>query len=135
MDNKLEIKKLIDGFYNIISGKSIEERDWESFRGIFFTDAHLMSVRLDSNRECISKPLDVETYISGLDRFLKSKDFYEYGINYDIDIHGNIACAYSEYEAKESLESSEVIKRGINLVQLVNDGDRWWILNMLWQDK
>ena len=37
--------------------------------------------------------------------------------------------------AKKSLIDNEPMKKGVNLVQLINDGQRWKILNMLWQDK
>jgi hypothetical protein len=135
MNNELEIKELIDSFYAIISGKSEEERDWDSFKSLFFSNAHLMSVRFDNYKEVISFPVDVQTYISGLEKFLKTKDFYEHGFNYEIHIFGNIAHVYSEYEAKASLEDITPIRSGVNLVQLINAGDRWRILNMLWQDR
>ncbi|WP_432666750.1 hypothetical protein R9X47_10350 [Wukongibacter baidiensis] len=135
MNNEMKIKELIDNFYEIISGKAEEERNWHRFRNLFFKNAHLMPSRFNSNKECVSTPIDVESYILGLDNFLKTKDFYEYGLNYEINIFGNIAHVYSEYEAKNSLKDNEIIKIGVNLVQLINDGDRWKILNMLWQDK
>lgn len=135
MNNEVYIKELIDNFYRIISGKVEENRNWNDFRTLFFTNAHLMSMRFNSNRECVSVPVDIESYILGLDKFLKTKDFYEYGFNYEINIWGNIAQVYSEYEAKKTLEDNEPIKKGVNLVQLINNGSGWKILNMLWQDK
>jgi len=135
MENQLEIKKLIDNFYIIISGKSGEERNWDSFRKLFYSNAHLMSAKFNSGNECTTMPVNVDSYILGLDRFLRVNDFYEYGLNYKINIFGNIAHVYSEYEAKRSLKDNEPIKRGINLVQLIYDEDRWKILNMVWQDK
>jgi len=135
MNNEVEIKYLIDKFYDIISGKPEEERNWESFKSLFFTNAHLMSTRFNGNKECISLPLDIEAYISVLDKFLKTKNFYEYGLNYEISVFGNIAHVYSEYEAKTCLDDNTPIKRGVNLVQLVSDKGEWKIVSMLWQDK
>lgn len=135
MDTEFEIKKLIDDFYGIISGKAEEERSWDSFRTLFFANAHLMSMKVNSNNQCSTIPVNVETYILGLDKFLSANDFYEYGFNYKINIKGNIAQVYSEYEAKKSLEDNEPIKKGTNLVQLINDEHNWKILNMVWQDK
>lgn len=135
MRSELEIKELIDDFYGIISGKIEEERNWDSFRTLFFTNAHLMSTRVNSNNECTSIPVDIDSYIIGLDKFLRTNDFYEYGLNYEINVFSNIAHVYSEYEAKRSLEDTEPMKKGVNIVQLINDGQKWKILNMLWQDK
>jgi hypothetical protein len=134
MEGEKEIKKLIDNFYSIISGKEEEERDWNSFRTLFYGNAHLTSTRFNSNNECIAIPKDVESYISGLDKFLKSNEFYEYGFNYEISIIGNISQVHSEYEAKKSLKDNNPIKKGVNLVQLINDGHRWRIVSMLWED-
>lgn len=130
MDNKIEIKRLIDNFYEIISGKTGEERNWSDFRALFFANAHLIPMKSD-----IKEPLDIESYISRLDNFLRTKDFYEYALNYGIEVFGNIAHVYSEYEAKISLKDDKPIKKGINLVQLINIGAQWKIVNMLWQDK
>lgn len=135
MNNELKIKKLLDDFYRIISGKVEEERNWDDFKALFFSNAHLMSVKFNSDKKLIAIPVDVESYILGLDKFLKMKDFYEYGLNYEINICGNIAYVYSEYEAKRSFEDNEIIKRGVSLVQLIDNGHEWKILNMLWQDK
>ncbi|WP_105615066.1 hypothetical protein [Vallitalea okinawensis] len=135
MENKIAIKDLIDTFYDIISGETETERDWDRFRTLFFANAHLMPLRFNDSNECVTTPVNVEAYILGLDRFLKSKNFYEYGLNYKIDINNNIAHVYSEYEAKISLQDKKPIKRGINLVQLIKEGNEWKILNMLWQDK
>ena len=134
MNSEESIKELIDSFYQIISGRAQEERNWDNFRNLFFENGHLMSIKLNDNKECISKPMNIEAYILILDKFLKTIDFYEYGLNYKINIMRNIADVYSEYEAKNSLEE-EPIKKGVNLVHLVNDGHRWRILNMLWQDQ
>jgi len=95
MRSELEIKELIDDFYGIISGKVEEERNWDSFRTLFFTNAHLMSTRVNSNNECTSIPVDIDSYIVGLDKFLRTNDFYEYGLNYEINVFSNIAHVYS----------------------------------------
>ena len=130
-----EIEKLIERFYSIISGKKEEDRDWNSFKSLFFTNSHLMSVKYNSNNECITTPQDVESYIIRLEKFLRTNDFYEYGFNYKINVLGNIAYVYSEYEAKTSLECNIPLKTGVNLVQLVKHDNKWKIINMLWEDK
>lgn len=132
MDN--EIKRLIDTFYEIISGKAGQERNWNRFKTLFFANAHLIPMKFDTNNNCITNPFDVESYIERLDTFLRTNDFYEYAINYEIKVFGKIAHVYSEYEAKASLDDDKPIKKGVNLVQLIHDGMVWKIVNMLWQD-
>ena len=38
---------------------------------------------------------------------------------------------FSTYEAK--IEKDNVTLRGINTLQLMNDGKRWWIVSLMWQ--
>lgn len=132
MDSKIEIKNLIDDFYGIISGKTTEKRDWNRFKNLFYPNAHLMSMSYNSDNKCSSIPKNVDTYVSILSNLLEEVDFYEYGLNYEIEIYGNIARVYSEYEAKNNKEDKNFIKKGINLVQAINDGQSWKILNMFW---
>lgn len=136
MNKKTQIKEVIDKFYEIISGKAEEERNWNEFRSLFFSkESSLTSMKYNAEDECISKRVDVESYIRGLNLFLKSEDFYEYGLNYQIEVYGNIASVYSEYEAKRKKEDMDIIKCGINLAQFIHDGKSWKIHSMLWQDE
>jgi hypothetical protein len=48
---------------------------------------------------------------------------------------GSIANVYSEYAAKRKKEDMNIIKHGVNLIQLVYDGHTWKIHSMLWQDQ
>ncbi len=45
--------------------------------------------------------MDVDTYIKQLEAILTTKDFYEYGFNYDVKRFESIASVNSEYEAKK----------------------------------
>ncbi len=135
MINMSNIQEPIDAFYSIISGKAGEARNWDSFRDLFHKGASLTVMRLTEQKAYAAVTHDVESYITRLAKFLESKDFYEYGFRYSVRIFGNIAHVYSEYEAKASMLDNKPIKRGVNLVQLVYDGAKWRILNMLWQDE
>lgn len=134
MSNNEEIKSLIDTFYDIISGKAGETKDWEEFKKLFYPNAHLLSVRFNEKEICTSKAEDIDSYSQKLSEILYSKDFYEYGLNYRIEVFGNIAQVYSEYIAKNMETDVKIIKKGINLVQLIHNGSEWKILNMLWED-
>lgn len=136
MKRQNEIQYIVDKFYEIISGEAGEERKWNEFRSLFLSgDSSIAPVKFNVGKECIIQRFDVESYIARLNNFLINNDFYEYGFNYEIKEIDSIAHVYSEYEAKRKKEDKEIIKRGINLVQLVHDGQAWKIHSMLWQDK
>lgn len=129
MDNRNEIKKVIDSFYGLISGKTRKDRDWDKFQSLFYKGARLLNYKSHNSAS------DVISYVKGLSEFLRENDFYEYGFDYKIDIYGSIAQVSSRYEAKETKESKLVLKRGRNLIQLVFSDGKWRIFNMLWEDE
>ena len=52
------------------------------------------------------------------------------------EVFSGIAHVFSTYEARTAVdEGDELLYRGINSIQLRNDGRRWWILNILWTDE
>ena len=48
------------------------------------------------------------------------------------DILGNIAQVFSTYESFKSEADENPFMRGINSIQLINDGKRWWVVNIYW---
>lgn len=136
MNSEREIQCVIDKFYAIISGSAEENRNWNEFKFLFFSgDSSLASMKYNAYKECITKRMDVEAYSICLSDFLKLNDFYEYGFNYEIKVIGSIANVYSEYAAKRKKEDTNIIKRGVNLVQCIHNGQAWKIHSMLWQDQ
>lgn len=52
------------------------------------------------------------------------------------EVFAGIAHVFSSYEARTADEDGgELLYRGINSIQLRNDGRRWWILTILWTDE
>ena len=134
MEQKDQIQKLIDRFYKIISGKAGENRNWDEFRTLFHSNAQLVPMRYSESKDCTAVAYDVNSYIAMLRGFLENNDFYEFGFDYQIEIHGNIAQVTGRYEARKSIDDKSPIKSGTNLVQVLFNGGSWQIISMLWQD-
>ena len=49
-----------------------------------------------------------------------------------VDTFGNITQVFSTYESYRSKKDKDPFMRGINSIQLLNDGNRWWIINIYW---
>ena len=56
----------------------------------------------------------------------------EHEIAQRVDVYGNIANVWSSYESRKTPDDPQVV-RGINSIQLMNDGKRWWITGAQWQ--
>jgi hypothetical protein len=48
------------------------------------------------------------------------------------EAYGSLVHAYSTYKAYHSKTDAEPFARGINSIQLMNDGQRWWVVSIYW---
>ena len=42
---------------------------------------------------------------------------------------------FSTYESRYTAADPKPFARGINAIQLVRDGNRWWIVNVMWDQE
>ena len=59
--------------------------------------------------------------------------FFETELARTTDSFGQIVHVFSTYEARHAPADAKPFMRGINSIQLYNDGKRWWIVNLLWR--
>jgi len=58
--------------------------------------------------------------------------FFEREISRRTDCFGNICQVFSTYESRHSATDATPFQRGINSIQLLRDGNRWWIASVVW---
>ena len=73
-----------------------------------------------------------QDYINGSGKWLVENGFHEIELSRKVDTFGNITQVFSTYESYRSKNDSDPFMRGINSIQLLNDGTRWWIINIYW---
>ena len=76
-----------------------------------------------------------ETYEENVGGLLSGVPFYEVETERRIVRFGNVAQVFSAYEARTAPQGGELIKRGMNMAHLYNDGSRWWLMHMIWDDE
>lgn len=64
---------------------------------------------------------------------MEAQGFFENEIARKTDAFGNIAHVFSTYDSRHKAEDAKPFARGINSIQLLNDGKRWWIVTVFWQ--
>ncbi len=62
----------------------------------------------------------------------ESSAFFEKEVARRLDCFGNVCQVFSTYEARRSLSEEKAFVRGINSIQLLNDGQRWWVASIVW---
>ncbi len=130
-----EIGTLISALYETICGPAGQERQWERMRGLFFPGAHMIRTSLGTDGTPRALVMDVEQYIASTSGFFQEEGFFEWEIARRLDRFGNVAQVFSTYEARHDPNDAVPFKRGINSIQLFFDGQRWWIVNMLWDNE
>lgn len=127
------IDTTIKTLYAVISGEKGEARDWELFKYLFHKDAKL--IPSGNNRQGVigARFMTPDDYIKTSGKWLTSSGFFEKEIGRKTDQFGNIAQVFSTYESFKSEKDTAPFMRGINSIQLLHDGSRWWILNVFWQ--
>ena len=130
-----DIDAVIAELYAVISGPAGQERDWDRERNLFFPGAKLIRTSIDDTGKPQALAMDMASYIENVNDYLVQNGFFEYEIARKTEIFGNVAHVFSTYEAKHRAEDAEPFKRGINSIQLFFDGERWWIINMIWDNE
>ncbi len=73
-------------------------------------------------------------YIDRSGAWLVENGFHEKEIHRVTEKFGNMAHVFSSYEAFKSGEDKPFM-RGINSIQLLYDNDRWYVVNIYWQQE
>jgi hypothetical protein len=126
---------IIKALYDVISGPAGEKRNWDRMRTLFVYDARMMPTGKKQTGEGMIKTYSVEDYINGLGPVLEKSGFYETEIGRKTEQYGNIVHLFSTYESRKLETDAKPFMRGINSIQVWNDGKRWWILSILWESE
>lgn len=121
----------IEALYASISGEKGEERDWETFRTLFADNAQLIPTGISPEGNLRYRHMSPEDYINNSGPWLVENGFIEAEIHRETDRFDPIAHVFSTYISRNTA-GGEIIDRGINSIQLFNDGERWWVMSIYW---
>ena len=124
---------LFDALYSSISGPP-GGQDFELSRRIHHPDARLVRTGVDSEGKPTLLSFSVDSYEANVRGLLSDMHFYEIETERRTVRFGNVAQSYSAYEARDRPEGGRLIKKGLNFAHLYNDGSRWWLMHLIWDD-
>jgi hypothetical protein len=130
-DDVKSLDAILHALYDVISGPA-GDRDWNRLRSLFVPEARLTSAQ--KNKDGSLFLVDVEGYIKDAGGYFKTHGFYEQAIVNRVQKFGNIAQVFSSYESRHA-PNEKPFARGVNSIQLFNDGSRWWVLSILWDEE
>ena len=123
---------IIASLYDVISGGP-GPRNWVRFRSLFVPGARLIPTGRRPTGEVVSRSLTPDEYIQRSAPLLEKDGFFEREVARRTERFGNIAHLLSTYESRHKSDDPNPFARGINSIQLMNDGKRWWIVTVFWQ--
>jgi hypothetical protein len=130
------IDAIIAAAYDVISGPAGKKRDWDRERSLYYPGARLIpTAKPGTTGGLAPQILDVEGFIARVEPYFAEHGFFEKEISRRTEQFGHIAHVWSTYESRHDADDPEPFSRGINTIQLFHDGNRWWILNIFWQQE
>lgn len=133
---RVKVKTLdstIETLYSVISGDKGERRNWELFRYLFADNAQLAPITtLQSGRKELFY-MTPDDYVTRSGAYLEANGFFEKEIFRVTEQYGALTHLFSTYESYRSSKDTTPFARGINSIQCMFDGSRWWILNITWK--
>lgn len=129
------IQTLVTELYAIVSGPAGHQPDWKRLSELFMPYAHMIRTSADEHGHPQATVIRAADYPENFERIMAGRAFFEVEVQNIIEVFGNIAHAFSTYEAWRDQDRTEFIKRGINSIQFYNDGATWRIVNMIWDDE
>src|SRR5205807_6267219 len=125
------IDSMVAALYDVISGPP-GARNWDRFRSLFIPGARLIPTSRRPTGEVGSRVLSPDDYVQRSAPLIEKNGFFEREISRRAEQFGNIAHIFSTYESRHA-KDAQPFQRGINSIQLMNDGKRWWIVTIFWQ--
>jgi hypothetical protein len=131
------VDAIVRAIYECVSYAPGQEPDWNRLRALFLPGARMIPPHRPSD------PLvpiwDVEAYRAMSRRSIamrkaqgREAGFSEREVARRTNCFGNICQVFSTYESRFKATDEKPFSRGINGIDLISDGGRWWIATIFW---
>ena len=127
------LDSILLAIYDVISGPA-GDRDWKRFRSLFVPQARFTQTMKAPDGSVVVNLFGLDDFVTIAGEVFKKDPFYENAIMNRAQSYGNVTQVFSSYESRRA-PGAKPFERGINSIQLINDGKRWWVLSILWDEE
>jgi hypothetical protein len=127
------IDAILAALYNVISGPA-GERDWNRFRSLFLPEARMGAARKKPDGTFSAATFTPDGYVERAGSYFKEHAFFESELSRKTEQFGQEAHVFSTYESRNA-KDEKPFARGINSLQLFNDGKRWYVVSIFWDEE
>jgi hypothetical protein len=131
------IEAIVDAVYGSIQRAPGEGYDWDRFLSLFLPTAMLIpNAEQAGGGFVVHSPESFMTLVDSLTVVGGANDrgFAEEQIAARTERYGDVAHVFSTYQ-KHFWADTEILGRGINSIQLVWSGGRWWVASIVWDEE
>jgi hypothetical protein len=126
------LDQIMEALYASISGEKGEKRDWARFQNLFAEDADLIPSGKNNEGKTGYRLMTPDSYVESSGKWLEENGFCEIEIYRVTEQYGSLIHVWSTYESYRSKSDEKPFTRGINSIQIMYDGDRYWIMQIYW---
>ena len=123
---------IVAALYDAISGPACQRRDWDRFRGLFAPGARLIPTVSTPDGTLGIRAETPEDYVATVKSNMEEFGFAEKEISHVGESFNGVVHRFSTYESRRTATDPTPFARGINSIQLLNDGKRWWVVTVYW---
>lgn len=127
------VEAIVKAFYDVPAGAAGQQRDWARYLSLFVPDARLIAARPGADGTAGAMFLSVADYVEANRTYFEKGGFFDKEIARRTQTFGNMTHVWSTYESRRKAEDEKPYLRGINSLQILRDGDRYWIINAFWE--
>ena len=124
------IDAILAALYDAVSGPP-GPRDWDRVRSLFAPGARVAPVEM-RDAGAVANIMDLDAFVARSSRNTSNMGFYETEIARRTEVFNHLVHVFSTYEARHAPSDSSPFRRGINSIQLLKDGDRYWVVSIYW---
>lgn len=130
------IDGVVAAYYDIVSGPAGEARPWARDRALYLNlpTFRFVAVDVKDGGAVEIATMDHAQFAEWSDVHLVKEGFFEHETHRITHRVGNVVQVLSTYESRRTPDGP-VIAHGVNSLDLVWDGKRWWIAASVWQDQ
>jgi hypothetical protein len=129
------VDALIKALYDVISGPAGQARDWNRFKSLFAPGARLMPTGKDESGAGRMRVWTPDEYVQTAGPNLEKMGFFEREIGRVSEQYGALTQLMSAYDSRRAAQDEKPFARGINGIQIWNDGKRYWIASIYWEQE
>ncbi|MCB0278505.1 MAG: hypothetical protein KDD94_03335 [Calditrichaeota bacterium] len=125
------IDGIINAYYEVVSRPAGQLPDRARDKWIHHPNALVQIVRHQAGGKSSVQTMSIDQYH---DNQTAEHGFFEYEIHRITEQFGSVVHVWSTY-AYSSIKNGPVEGRGINSIQLFNDGKRWWVMSWIYDEE